>query len=304
MQKTRFALLIFSALFISLSVKAQQSLPLTTTTPSPLIEVANDPLQILLKDEINRHAHWKNLVDRKKMSVAVVDLSNIDNARYAGVNSDEMMYAASLPKIAILLASMDAIEKCELEETEAVKNDIRVMISRSDNAASTRMIDRLGYDKIAKVLTEKRYKLYDKLQGGGLWVGKRYAAAGARNPDPLKGLSHAATVKQVARFYYKMITGELVSPERSKQMLEVMKDSDLHHKFVNTLDRIAPNAKVFRKSGSWRNYHADSALVWGKDGRKYIIVALIEDANGEQIIRDLVEPIEKIIKKSRSLETT
>ena len=50
--------------------------------------------------------------------------------------------------------------------------------------------------------------------------------------------------------------------------------------------------------------HADSVLVWGKDGRKYILVALIEDAGGEQIIRDLVEPIEKVIKKSRSLETT
>ena len=147
-------------------------------------------------------------------------------------------------------------------------------------------------------------KLYDKVNGGGLWVGKRYAAGGPRNPDPIKGLSHAASVQQVCRFYYKMITGNLVSPEKSKKMLDIMEDSHLHHKFVNTLDRIAPNARVFRKSGSWRNYHADSALVWGKDGRKYILVALVEDPNGEQIIRDLVVPVENIIKKSRSLETT
>jgi beta-lactamase class A len=166
------------------------------------------------------------------------------------------------------------------------------------------MIDRLGYKKIASVLESPEYKLYDKLNGGGLWVGKRYASAGARNPDPIKGLSHAATVQQVCRFYYKMITGKLVSPQKSKQMLDIMENSKLHHKFVNTLDRIAPNARVFRKSGSWRNYHADSVLVWGKDGRKYILVALIEDPNGEQIIRDLVVPVENIIKKSRSLETT
>jgi len=81
-------------------------------------------------------------------------------------------------------------------------------------------------------------------------------------------------------------------------MLDIMEDPELHHKFVNTLDKIAPNARLFRKSGSWRTYHSDSILVWGEDSnRRYILVALIDDANGEQIIRDLVKPIEKVLKK-------
>ncbi len=296
---------IFSTILLFTSVNAQQSLPLNDLNEiAPLSEIDNDPLQVLLEDEIMKNPTWRRLINNKKMSVGVVDLNNINSVHYAGINSQEMMYAASLPKIAILLASMDAIEKCELAETAEVTRDLNLMINRSDNHASTRMIDRLGYDKIAAVLQSDEYKLYDKVNGGGLWVGKRYAAGGPRNPDPMKGLSHAASVQQVCRFYYKMITGKLVSPEKSKKMLDIMEDSHLHHKFVNTLDRIAPNARVFRKSGSWRNYHADSALVWGKDGRKYILVALVEDPNGEQIIRDLVVPVENIIKKSRSLETT
>ncbi|MAQ42424.1 serine hydrolase [Mesonia oceanica] len=296
---------IFSTILLFTSVNAQQSLPLNDFNQiAPLSEIENDPLQVLLEDEIMKNPTWRRLINNKKMSVGVVDLNNINSVHYAGINSQEMMYAASLPKIAILLASMDAIEKCELAETPEVTRDLNLMINRSDNHASTRMIDRLGYDKIAAVLQSDEYKLYDKVNGGGLWVGKRYAAGGPRNPDPIKGLSHAASVQQVCRFYYKMITGNLVSPEKSKKMLDIMEDSHLHHKFVNTLDRIAPNARVFRKSGSWRNYHADSALVWGKDGRKYILVALVEDPNGEQIIRDLVVPVENIIKKSRSLETT
>ena len=296
---------IFSTILLFTSVNAQQSLPLNDFKQiAPLSEIENDPLQVLLEDEIMKNPTWRRLINNKKMSVGVVDLNNINSVHYAGINSQEMMYAASLPKIAILLASMDAIEKCELAETPEVTRDLNLMINRSDNHASTRMIDRLGYDKIAAVLQSDEYKLYDKVNGGGLWVGKRYAAGGPRNPDPIKGLSHAASVQQVCRFYYKMITGNLVSPEKSKKMLDIMEDSHLHHKFVNTLDRIAPNARVFRKSGSWRNYHADSALVWGKDGRKYILVALVEDPNGEQIIRDLVVPVENIIKKSRSLETT
>jgi beta-lactamase class A len=77
-------------------------------------------------------------------------------------------------------------------------------------------------------------------------------------------------------------------------MLNIMADPKLHHKFVNTLDRIAPEARVFRKSGSWRNFHSDSALVWGPN-RKYILVALIEDSEGESIIRKLVLDVEKVL---------
>ena len=83
-----------------------------------------------------------------------------------------------------------------------------------------------------------------------------------------------------------------------EEMLDIMENPSLHHKFVNTLDRIAPDARLFRKSGSWKNYHSDSILVWGENGRKYVLVALIEDAKGEQIIRSLVQPAEAALRKS------
>jgi beta-lactamase class A len=207
------------------------------------------------------------------------------------------MYAASLPKIAILLAAMDAIEKGELIENPEVTNDLKIMISKSNNAAATRMIDLLGFDKIESVLTDAQYHLYDEEHGGGLWVGKRYASTGATNREPLQHLSHAATVNQVCRFYYLLANGKLVSVDRSKQMLEIMKDPAIHHKFVNTLDEVAPEATLYRKSGSWKNYHSDSVLVWGKNPkRRYILVALIEDPNGESIIRNIIKPVEKALK--------
>ncbi len=83
-------------------------------------------------------------------------------------------------------------------------------------------------------------------------------------------------------------------------MLDIMVNPDLHHKFVNTIEKIAPLAKLYRKSGSWKTYHSDSILVWGKNpDRRYILVALIDDPNGEQIIRNLVKPIEKILKTEK-----
>ncbi len=290
-------------LFLAFSWLAygQSQLPISIDDQKiqPLSKMVDSSLQLKLDVEVMKNKKWAQLINNKKMAVGVVDLSNPDNVRFARVNGTHMMYAASLPKIAILLSAMDAIEKGELKETVDVKNDMRLMISKSNNAASTRMIDRLGYDKIEDVMTDSKYAFYDEDNGGGLWVGKRYGGGGDTNREPLKNLSHAASVSQVCRFYYLLAHGKLVNEIRSKQMLDILEKPELHHKFVNTLDKIAPNARLFRKSGSWRTYHSDSILVWGKDeNRRYILVALIDDPNGEQIIRNLVNPIEKVLKKT------
>lgn len=271
-------------------------LPLAIDDVKPLRSLVDQDLQDRLITELYKNKKWKRLIEQKKMAVGLVDLRDPLNVKYARVNANVMMYAASLPKIAILLAAEDAIDKGELEETDEITSDLRLMISKSDNAASTRMIDRLGYEKIERVLTDPRYDLYDEDYGGGLWVGKRYAKYGDRYPEPLKGLSHAATVSQVCRYYYMLAFGKLVSFDRSKIMLEMMVNPDLHHKFVNTLDQLAPRAKLFRKSGTWKNFHTDSVLVWGPEGRRYILVALIEDPEGEKICRDLVREVETVLQ--------
>ena len=278
--------------------QTEESLPYTVSSKQlkPLRQLIDFKLQGSLEKQLNSNPKWKRLIKAKKMAVGVVDISDPYKIRFARVNGNEMMYAASLPKIAILLASQQSFEDGFLEETEEIQEDMKLMIAKSDNAASTRMIDRLGYKKIEEVLTDPRYNLYDEDFGGGLWVGKRYASDGPRYPDPILGLSHSATVSQVCRFYYLMAFGQLVSVERSAEMLDIMIDPKLHHKFVNSIEKIDPEAKLYRKSGTWQNYHSDSILVWGDEWRKYILVALVEDEKGETIIRNLLPQIEAILK--------
>tara|TARA_R110001583_G_scaffold17310_10_gene70187 strand:+ start:248 stop:1153 length:906 start_codon:yes stop_codon:yes gene_type:complete len=291
---------IFFIYIFCLPIFGQNELPLHIDDAQikPLSNLSNPLLQKSLEQELNKIPAWKKLISENKMAVGVIDLSNPEEAKYAGINGNQMMYAASLPKIAILLAAMDAIEKGQLTETPEITEDMKLMISNSNNQASTRMIDRLGYAKIESVMTDKKYNFYDKTNGG-LWVGKRYATGGITNREPLKQLSHAATVAQVCKYYYLLANGKLINNKRSKQMLDIMEKPALHHKFVSTLDLIAPDARLFRKSGTWKNFHSDSVLVWGKEAtRRYILVALIDDPNGESIIRNLVIPIEKVLKKA------
>ena len=262
----------------------------------PLRQLSNKDLQKRLERQLKKNKYWSRLISKKKMAVGLVDLRDPERIKFAQLNGDQMMYAASLPKLAILLAGMQSIEEGELEESPEIMHDMRIMISQSDNAAATRMIDRLRFEKIQDVLTDPQYDLYDRKQGGGLWVGKRYAKKGKRYPDPLMGISHGASVTQVCRFYYLLALGKLVNRQRSEEMLDILVDPEIHHKFVNTLDTIAPNAKVYRKSGTWQNWHSDSALVWGPAWRRYIVTALIEDPNGEKILRELIPAIEEVLK--------
>lgn len=260
-----------------------------------LFILENAQLTKNLGKKLGENPTWKRLIDQKKMCVGLVDLSTVTNPRYAQVNGDHMMYAASLPKIAILLAVQDAIELGYVKETEAIRNDMKAMIRSSSNSAATRLIDLVGFEHIEKCLTSDDYCFYDESSGGGLWVGKRYARSGAdTNREPLKNLSHAATAYQVCNFYYHLAYGKLINYDRSKDMLDIMVDPALSHKFVNTLKQVAPGAKMYRKSGTWRNWHSDSILIWGKK-RKYILVALVEYAGGEQVVRDLVRSVETVI---------
>ena len=291
----QFFILIFAFCLGSASSYGQDTLPLVSKTPLvPIRDLRCEGLQKSLRDEVYKKAEWKNLVLSKKMAIGIVDLRDLSNIAYAGLNDDQMMYAASLPKIAVLLGAFDAIHQGKIEYSPELKEDLRLMISKSNNAATTRVIDQIGYLQIESALRNAKHKLYDEDEGGGLWVGKRYAREGARYPDPLKGMSHGATASQAASFYYQLAFGELIDRQSSSEMLSMLKDPALTHKFVNSLQRIAPEATLYRKSGSWKRFHSDSVLVWGPD-RRYILVALIEDPNGEQIIRSLVEPLEEVL---------
>lgn len=267
----------------------------------PLYERVDADLQAALEARIDQNKEWRRLVRGKRMAVCVVDLSG-ETPRFARVNGNQMMYAASLPKIAILLGAYASFEDGSLEETEQTKNDLSAMIRVSNNAAATRMMDLVGMEKIQQVLRDPANGLYDEKRGGGLWVGKRYSAAGPRKGDPLHGISHGATATQVCRFFYLLSAGRLINEHRSQQMLADLVDPHLHHKFVSQLDERAPNATIFRKSGSWRQWHSDAIMVQGERWREYILVGLVESEKGEQIIRALLPAIEELIVPAKYAE--
>ncbi len=232
--------------------------------------------------------------NNKKLALTLVDITDEDNPKVAAVNGTEMMYAASLPKIAILLGAFERIEKGSLKLDSDLHKLMTRMIRNSSNSAATAMLNKVGKKYLAKLLQSPRYKLYDKAKNGGLWVGKEYGRGAAFLRDPLHNISHGATAMQVARYYYFLETNRLVSAKLTKVMKEILSKPAINHKFVKGLKSTHPDSKIFRKSGSWRQFHADSAIV-ERDGRRYIAVALAENPKGGKWLSQLIVEMDKLI---------
>ena len=232
-------------------------------------------------------------VRNKQLSVTLVDISDPEEPREASVNGDEMLYAASLPKIAILLGAFVEIEQGHMDLDKDTRSSLTRMIRNSSNADATRMLNKVGKDRLLEILQSNTYRLYDPQVNGGLWVGKEYGKSSAYRRDPLHQLSHGATSMQAARFYYLLETGQLVDPGLTREMKAMLGNPGIKHKFVKGLADY-PDARIFRKSGSWSRWHADSALIEA-EGHKYIVVALAENKSGGLWLSRLIKPIHEFM---------
>ena len=235
----------------------------------------------------------------KKLGVALVDISDLDKPRVASVNGDKMMYAASLPKIAILLSAFVQVERGEMTLDDEMRESLTAMIRRSSNVEATRMLNRVGRQTVLDILQSDRFDLYDPSTHGGLWIGKEYGSAPAYQRDPLHNLSHGATALKAARFYYLLETGRMLSPELTREMKAILSEPAIEHKFVKGLKDV-PGVRIYRKSGSWRQWHADSAIV-EDGGHKYIAVALAEHPDGGRWLVKLIGSLHRIIVEDDGL---
>ncbi|MEA2080407.1 MAG: serine hydrolase [Pseudomonadota bacterium] len=264
----------------------------------PKLRDSVDPVLQQQLEDLVRGKGLNTQVDGERLALALVDISDLRKPRLASLNGDTMEYAASLPKLAILLAAFVQIEAGKLELDSRLESDLVQMIRHSSNPAATRVLDRVGREELLQILQSPRFKFYDKKTGGGLWVGKAYAKKGAYHRDPLHNLSHGATVFQVARFYYLLETNRLVGPELTRKMKQILSKPAIEHKFVKGL-KARPGVQLYRKSGTWKQFHADCALVeYGQ--HKYIIVGLAEHPRGGQWLTDLAAPLHDLIVTKQS----
>lgn len=270
--------------------------------PEPGANFRPDPTLDAQLQALVRRLNLTDVARAEKLAISLVDVTDPFRPRYAGVNDTCMMYAASLPKIAILLAGFEKIRAGELSYTPQLR-EMFIRIARvSSNVDASRAVQLIGFEWIANTLTSSRYRFYDPSKNGGLWVGKAYGGPGDYwKRDPLHNLSHGATTLQTARFFTMLAQGRLVNPVFSRELLEILGNPGINHKFVKGLSG-KPGVRIYRKSGTWKDWHADAALI-EHNGRRYVAAALMEHPNGGETLERLIVGLDEIITGSDAIRT-
>jgi beta-lactamase class A len=220
-------------------------------------------------------------------AAGVLDLRT---GRLALVRPDRVEYAASLPKIGILLAYFVRHPEAATRLDPVVRHELGLIAKASSNELAAKYSRELGLPFIQQCLNERGF--YDPARGGGLWVGKHYGRSDERYPDPVGGHSHAATVRQVLRYFLLLEQGRLVSPAASQTLREIFASPEIphdRHKFVLGLaDR---PVELRRKWGEWEDWQHDAAVVTGP-GRHYVLVALTQHPRGDDYLIALAAAVD------------
>ena len=240
----------------------------------PKLRESHDPeFQAELDAALANNSLFWSGVRKKELSIVIADVTDLEHPRVAWYNPELMLYAASLPKIAIALGALVEIDLGNLELDDELHQQLVMMIKKSSNRDATAVLNKVGISRLAEILQDERYgKLYDPEYGGGLWVGKPYGKGAAVQRDPLHQLSHGASAMQAARFYYGIMNGTILGHRHMPLLREMFGKPGIKHKFVKGLEG-RKGLEIYRKSGSWRDFHADSG-VFVRKNLAYIAVAI------------------------------
>ena len=220
-------------------------------------------------------------------------LLDLKTLRLAMIHPDREEYAASVPKIGILLAYFQLHPEAATNLNAQTRHELGLMTKASNNEMAAKFSRELGLKQIQAVLNSSHF--YDTNHGGGIWIGKHYGAGDERYGDPIGNHSHAATVRQLIRFFLMLEQGKLVSPAASKTMRNIFKSPEIPHDDIKFVKGLAGrDVQIIRKWGSWEDWLHDAAVVTG-GGRHYILVALTKHPNGDEYLVELANTVDHLM---------
>jgi beta-lactamase class A len=226
-------------------------------------------------------------------AVGVLDLSTL---RLAMIHPDREEYAASVPKVGILLAYFQLHPEAATNLNAQTRHELGLMAKASDNEMAAKFSRELGLKQIQTVLNA--YRFYDAQHGGGIWLGKHYGKDDERYGDPVSDHSHAATVRQLLRYFLMLEQGKLVSTTASRTMREIFASPDIPHDNIKFVKGLAGrDVQIIRKWGSWEDWLHDSAVVTG-GGRHYILVALTKHPKGDEYLAALAQRVDDLMQSA------
>lgn len=208
---------------------------------------------------------WGVYVKSLKSNDVVVNINN------------EKLQSASLIKLFIMATTFNEIYKGNIS-LESVEADLKVMITHSDNDATNRLIDKLGFDKINQYIKANGYTNTE--------INRKMLASKSSGDN-------YTSAKDVGKILEEIMKGRCVSQSASSKMLSYLKQQTLTEKIPAG---VPDGVETANKTGELDNVENDGAIVF-KDGSPYIIVVMSNDVNDTATARKNIVEISKKVYK-------
>ena len=239
---------------------------------------------------------WKPSLGRNELAVTVVDLGRPSAPEFASYRGRETIYPASVIKLFYLAAAHRWMEDGTIQDTPELRRAMRDMIVESYNEATHYVIDVLTGTTSGPELPDSELKgWWERRNAVNRWVaGLGYPSTVNASKKPwgegpygretqairaFEPRRNQLSTEATARMVSEMALGRMVTPDRSRQMLELMsrdftglaKDpEDQAHGYSGIA--LKPGMKLWSKCGLTSETRHDAALIELADGHRWVIV--------------------------------
>lgn len=251
------------------------------------------------------------------LAVTLIDLRDAARPAQASYRGDTPIYPASVVKLFYLAAAHQWMADGRLADTPELRRAMSDMIVHSYNEATHYVVDLLTGTTSGPELPEAELReWFDKRDA----VNRHFASLGytginankkpwcegpyGRETQAIKAFDpkrNALTTDATARLMTEIVTGKAVSPQRSAEMMELLKrdpadEKDRQAQFTGPA--LPKGAKLWSKAGWTSQTRHDAACVELPDGRKFVLVIFTVDHAGEKeiipaVARTIVEGLGK-----------
>jgi beta-lactamase class A len=238
----------------------------------------------------------QSLSDQLKVRIAgfpgtvSIYAKNLDTGAAVGIRESDPVRTASTIKLPIVLAVFDAVARGQAKWTDPLtvtpaekvsgsgiiaselsdgvqlplKDAANLMMVLSDNTATNLILERFGADSVNAYLDKlglKSTRSMRKILGAS--AERRGVSEAGKLPENQKYGIGVSTPRDMVAILEKLERGEIVSPDPSKQILEIMRRCQ----DGNGIRRRFAGVKIVNKTGALDALRADVGIVYSPGGR-------------------------------------
>jgi beta-lactamase class A len=256
-------------------------------------------------------------LEEKQLSITLIDLRDPAHPVTASFRGNERIYPASVVKLFYLAAAHRWLEDKKIEDTPELRRALKDMIVDSSNEATQYIVDVLthttgGYELSPEEMKEWQYKRnamnrhFASLGYTNINVNQKTFCEDAYGRERVSRLPDGSnrnklTTDATARLMMEIVTGKAVTPQRSAQMMELLKrdyagsskdDDDQGHGFTGIALSGIEGGRLWSKAGWTSTTRHDVAYVELPNGSRFVLATFTTDHASE---REIIPTVAKVV---------